>query len=282
MTRDMRPPPFPAVDGSALVEAVSDWAELYVIASGRPLTRDHLQTILARESVPDLDDRVADVWLEIERRDDLHGVNWAVKLSGRRLVGPRTSRNSLFQFFLSALSLGYDIDAYGRRLFEECVSDVISSLTCNYGLRLGFPRTPGMPTPFPEAVRMYAGLSRETKIKDPPASDKDLGIDVVSWMQFGDRRGGYLHFVGQCATGIDWYEKLDDLNVDVWRSYIRWPVPPVRFFATPHVVPRERWERSCIRGGLLLDRPRLVQLESSYPLGRRRLAAVLGYCRNLY
>lgn len=275
----MNAPPFPSDDD---VSAVADWAELRVLASGAVLSRGKLQTTLLRESARASDVRTEETWSELQRRGKLHGRFWPLEVTPGALRRKRRAGGEWFYYFCCALSLGHSVDNYARKLFELCITDLISGVTQHYGLRLGFPRTLGIPAAFGDAVELYVRLSKEEPGTPPYVVDKDLGLDVATWLEFEDRRGGYLHVIGQCATGADWFDKLEDLNVQVWREHVRWAVEPVRFFAVPHVIPPERWRRACIRGGLILDRPRLLELEQRSRLRRRRLAAVVDYCRSLY
>jgi hypothetical protein len=104
--------------------------------------------------------------------------------------------------------------------------------------------------------------------RDPLSSDNDLGIDVVAWRPFADSRGGNLHLLVQCATGADWQEKLADIDLEVLKDHLHLGVPPIRVFATPLVIslPEARWTRVVRRGGLFLDRPRLLELSQSVEL----------------
>jgi len=101
-------------------------------------------------------------------------------------------------------------------------------------------------------------------------------------MSFADGRGCYVHFMGQCATGADWREKLTELNPLKWKDHINWAVPPVRFFATPFVLLHEEFRRRSLDGGLILDRPRLMMLKEKIKLGRGLNGRLQRYCAQLY
>lgn len=272
-------PPFPSEDD---VSSIADWAELFTMSSGRPLSRGLLRTTLSRESISAPDARNEETWLELGYRSKLFGNMWPLRLKNGILIVRRYDHGLILHFFLCALSLRYNIDHQGRRLFEQFVADVIPGLSGQFGLRLGFPRSGGMPKSFKDAISLYARLSAEGVGQPTYTTDKDLGLDVATWIGFEDRRGGYLHIIGQCATGSDWNEKLHDLDVKVLNEHISWAVEPVRFFATPYVVSNQRWRRACLSGGLLLDRPRLVELANASPLSRKRLGLVTAYCGSLY
>jgi hypothetical protein len=109
-----------------------------------------------------------------------------------------------------------------------------------------------------------------------------LGLDIATWKAFRDERGGYLHLIGQCATGADWRDKLTELTPQKWLDHMVWAIPPVRFFATPFVLRAEEFRRVSMEGGLILDRPRLWELAGQSRVARRLVRQVESYCRQLY
>jgi len=119
-------------------------------------------------------------------------------------------------------------------------------------------------------------------IREPPATDNDLKMDVVAWRAFDDDRGGYVNLVGQCATGADWEDKLEELNISVVEDHLNWTVSPIRFFATPHVVPRQKFRRASKRGGIILDRPRLLELSRHSQLESQTRDEIEDVVSNLY
>lgn len=275
----------PPLDGAWDTSELADWVELSALTSGQFLSGS-LQTALARSDavVGDPAARAGLVWQEIIDRASLCGRNWPLRLKGNRLKTRGHHPNALWHFFLSFLSLGQGVSNEGRRLFEEGVTDVLAGLVGGRALRLGWPRSRGMPQSLDEAVALYARLSREEKSDQPLlGTDKDFGLDIAAWREFSDRRrGGFLPFIGQCATGKKWYEegKALELQLDMWNRHVHWAVRPVRFFAVPFVVPPVHWIRASNAGGLVLDRPRLLELAMDAPLQRRRAAAILAYCLN--
>jgi hypothetical protein len=269
------------------VSELADWVELTVAVSDHPFLVGTLQTTLAREGSRGDPAAIAEqVWSELVRRGELCRDSWPLRLVGNRLRRLRLHPNSLLHYYLTSLSLGDDVRSGGRRLFEECVTDLVAGLSGGYALRTGWPRTRGMPASLDEAVASYTALSKEQKIQQQPlpASDKDFGLDVVTWRRFQDGRGGYLPFIGQCATGKNWYEtdKHKELQIGSWTPHVTWAVDPVRFFAVPFVIPPDRWFRTSRDAGLVLDRPRLLELALNSPISRRRAASMYAYCRTLY
>jgi hypothetical protein len=280
MSRRAAGPPFPEDDD---VAAVADWAELSAVLTGSPLSQAKLRTTVGRENAVS-STLVEDAWAELQQRKVLFGGAWPFRLDETTLTLRRRPGAIAWYAFLAALGLRYNIDNVGRELFEHCVAEVVAGLTGRRGLRIGFPRRAPMPTSLAEAVRVYCGGSaEELGVLHPTLpTDGDLGLDVVSWIAFRDARGGYLHFIGQCATGADWGDKLTELNPFKWGDHISWAVQPVRFFATPVIVRLGEFRRASKDGGLILDRPRLLALHEEAPLRGSTKRRVEAYCAELY
>jgi hypothetical protein len=263
------------------VAEMADWVELCASVSP-PFLLGTLQSGLARsdELTGDPASVSGQVWEEVLRRSVLCPAAWPLRVRGGRLVAIPGHANTLWHYFLCSISLGVSVTPEGRRLFEHAVAEVMPALTGRRAFRLGWPRSAGMPSGLNEAVDLYVRLSLEDRTGELFVStDKDFGLDVVSWRQFQDARGAFLPFIGQCATGKNWYEegKADELQLSRWGRYVLWAVKPVRFFAVPFVVLPHQWIRAANSAGLILDRPRLLELALSCPLSRRRRAAIYAY-----
>jgi hypothetical protein len=275
-------PPFPSGDE---VSEVADWLELAVLNTGRPFRRGRLVTTLDRENAK-VD--AADVLDELERRNALMGTLWPLSVddpTDAKVVSLRRNApgRPLYTFF-AALGLRQNITGQGRILFEHCVNELTAGLTGHSGIRIGHPREAPVPTSLREAIERYCADSAETegRMKAPATTDQDMGMDVANWFPFTDNRGGYLHFVGQCATGADWPDKLTELSIRKLEDHIHWAVAPVRFFATPVVVTTQAFRRASLDGGLVLDRPRLVELNRRRPISAVLLRRVRTYTAALY
>jgi len=269
-------PPLPV---EPTYQEVADWAELVALQKGK-LTRGKLGTEVDRiGGQPVL---IADAWRELEARAALAKDHWTFTLSATEIA--RKSGNGAdyaLPAFLAALGLRENIENSHRQLFEQCVSELVRALLPN-SMRIGFPRRPPVPIPFRDALAAYAAAIHEKVRAEPPSSDNDLKMDVVAWRVFGDGRGGYLHLIGQCATGADWVDKLDELNLSVIAEHLAWGVEPLRFFATPHVIGAQEMRRVSLRAGLVLDRPRLLELAQTAPLAAPTTQEVLNALMGLY
>jgi hypothetical protein len=278
----MKAPTFPSGDEAS---EVADWVELSVMSKGTAQKRGNLTTTLERE---DAKVDAADVFDEVERRHKLMGTLWPFKLDDpvdARIVEKRSkAKGKMLYSFLAALALRQNITPEGRILFEECVTELSGAFTGRAGIRIGFPRKAPVPTSLADAVDKYVKDSSELegKMKAPPLTDGDLGMDVANWLPFKDQRGGYLHLIGQCATGADWSDKLTELNTYKWLDHIHWAVPPVRFFATPFVISVQDFRRSSLDGGLVLDRVRLMELADKQSLSGELTRRLRNYVDGLY
>ena len=253
-------------------EVVADWVEFQALARRSSFKRGDLKSALASEDLrdPDLIEQL--VWTELVRRSEMFGDLWPLRLGGPRLSRRSPVPGSLAAYrFLCCLGMGL-IDAEDRGYFELLVAELLSDLSGHRSMHIGAPASSGMPTSFRERVTLYAdaaGFLPEQRLSSPLPDDKDLGVDAVTWKPFRDGRSGYLHFLAQCATGEDWKTKFDDLRLSNWELHLVWGVPPVRVFAVPFTIMVKnnvKWLRTCAAAGLVLDRPRLVEIASRVPL----------------
>ncbi len=260
-------------------EEVADWAELVALKRGK-LSRGKLSTEVTRNGGNDR--LVADAWTELGERAALSGKHWTFTVSSDYLER-RTDRTDdhVLPAFFAALGLRENIENPHRALFEQCVAELVYGLL-PATLRIGHPRRAPVPSSFREAFVDYVAQIDEQVVVPPPATDNDLKMDVVAWRTFEDGRGGYLHLVGQCATGADWDTKLEELNLEVIKDHVSWGVDPLRFFATPHVVAAQHMRRISKRAGLVLDRPRLLELERTTKLAPSTTQEVLAVLAKLY
>jgi hypothetical protein len=279
------PPPFPVARQPEPGE-IADWVEFVSLSRTSAFKRGDLKSAMALEDLDSADVLEQEAWHLLEQRATIFGANWPLRLVGSRIRrrSPSPVKLPLYRFFCL---LGFaPLEQEDRKLFERLVTVLIQPLTGQAALNLGHPASPGMDPSFRQRIRLYTQQSGllAAEIKDPPLSDdKDLGLDAATWLPFEDGRGAYLHLLVQCATGPDWAEKLHDIDIDVWRGHINWGVEPVRIFAVPTVIwlPESKWIRTSQKGGLILDRPRLMELSRRVDLPADLHTAVLTRVRLL-
>ncbi len=162
----------------------------------------------------------------------------------------------------------------GERIFEDVCAKAAEGYFGGAGGRVtskvfGFPRRV-LPSGFADALDALCKLLGEGvghhKGRAKLPHQKDGKLDIVTWVEFHDRRQGKLISFGQCATGRNWKEKISELPPpDRWCGH--WmaetvTVLPVRSFFIPHRIQRDTWSYYCTFAGILYDRCRIASLAS--------------------
>jgi hypothetical protein len=98
----------------------------------------------------------------------------------------------------------------------------------------------------------------------------DYGLDLVAWRDWPDGLSGKIILFGACASGQDWEDKTDDLNLEDFfklrmMDYPESPVMPA--FFVPHRVPPSRWRETTVEAGIIFDRCRIASLAPKLPSG---------------
>ena len=194
-------------------------------------------------------------------------------------VSLRTGGDKSLYTFLALLSwFGKDAGPSGtdgEKIFEDVcarAAEVYFGGTNGrvFSVVFGFPRRV-LPKGFASALDALClsigegGSHRKGRPKLP--DQKDGKLDIVTWVEFQDRRQGKLISFGQCATGQNWEEKISELpTTDRWCGHWMADTPtvlPVRSFFVPHRIDRDSWSHSCTFGGILYDRCRIASLAST-------------------
>lgn len=278
--------PFP-VGQDPRKEQVADWAELVALDTQAEFKRGDMKSALSREDIADADRLEEFTWNELVTRSQVCGSVWPFRLKGA-ILAPRTPRGISRRFyrFLAMLGLGQGLTADDRCLFEEAFAELMTAMTGAPGIRVGHPPSVGQAKSFADRFKGFldgADASNEELGKEVLPTDNDLGLDAAATKTlFADDRGGAaLHFWAQCSTGYNWENKLNDLDFEVWRPHFTWSVQPVKLMATPLILtmPEHKWHRIVRRGGVVVDRPRLLQLSRQVPLGNETLKTMRRRCR---
>ncbi|MFL5796799.1 MAG: hypothetical protein ACJ77A_02555 [Actinomycetota bacterium] len=250
---------------------MADWVEFMALARTSAFKRGELKTAIGQENVESPETLEQEAWYALEQRAALFQETWPLRLVGNRLRRRTPSPINLGLYrFLCLLGFA-SLEATDRKLFELVVTKLVEPLTGTPAINVGHPAAAGMDASFRNRIEAYSQAAKllpsEVKAGLLP-DDKDLGLDIVTWLPFKDQRGAFLHVLVQCATGPDWEGKLHDIDITVWRGHINWGVEPVRIFAVPGVIflPEAKWVRASQKGGLILDRPRLIELSTRLEL----------------
>ena len=121
---------------------------------------------------------------------------------------------------------------------------------------------PGNPATEPDAAAHWEDVATP-RGRPPLTSYNDAGVDVVVWRPFADGRQGFPVLLAQCTVQRNWAAKVDDINIDLWRSWIDFPTaPPQKVLVIPFADtgPDARWTSHTTRAGMILERRRLLEL----------------------
>ncbi len=120
-------------------------------------------------------------------------------------------------------------------------------------------------------IESLANRLDETPLRELPSFAKDRGVDVIGWIRFEDGRPGQTVLLVQSASGHNWKNKLKDISLRAWGSYIDWACAPLKGFIMPAIVSdEERFFENSLDAGILFDRGRIYKL-----LCKGRMPAVL-------
>lgn len=254
----------------------ADWLELSAtLSADGNSSRGDLEGALRLSAYFDsqqaIENRCNDVFLELADRSSSAGAAYPFSVNASLLDAKGEVKDYLAYFFCLCLSYAGWSKKKGQgqaaaRMFEELSCIAAQSYVGGETARFASPRRggiSGLPKSFKQAIAALAAQMAEGGgYRDrPPRSTKDDALDVVAWRHFADRLPGKLVLVGQCASGDDWADKLNDLNPVAFTD--EWMIQPIispmlRAMFIPHRVRRDKWEHCCRRAGLIFDRCRLA------------------------
>ncbi|MYD29792.1 MAG: hypothetical protein F4X03_12920 [Dehalococcoidia bacterium] len=275
---------------------LADWLELGAAASPRPIrSQQDLIAALGRagsiDGVPfpeGIDDEPLDEMVEQEDEKlepiaeaafDL--LAWREGYLGERypfsidsVLRARADAQASPYLFLTALTYfgptHKPAPESGASLFERisrtALVEYLGGLERVHSYDFGFPRRGGSKA-FREALNdlcqaMGEGLG--CKVSRPKtARVKDAKLDLVAWVPFGDGRRNQISVFGQCAAGMDWRAKLDELQpvdfCNVWLTENPAMAPLLAFFV-PRQVEEDRWFEICVgERRIFFDRLRIAR-----------------------
>jgi hypothetical protein len=264
------PLPFPETDELGL----ADWLEVLTLSArdGNASSGD-LERALQRSGALDNSDRNAieekclQVFNELEKRAASAGDSYPFTLKWPVVEQRNSPEDHPAYIFCLCLSYNRWIKARSpkfdpRRMFEDLSYMAAKNYLGGEAVRFAHPRTT-LPSSFKDAVHALCTLIGEGGgwNKRSSLSSKDSAIDVIAWRHFPDRLPGKVILFGQCASGINWHEKVNDLQPQNFAGewMVSAPVSPLlRSFFIPYRVDAERWDRVNRSAGILFDRCRIA------------------------
>lgn len=262
-----------------------DWIESSLLFSEKSLSRRDIIDILCENGIyaeQDLASRkMEDAWSIFKWRIRTLGNSSAFEIVRNRLkmcVG--SWEEAPAQAFCLMLSMPKLYKAWSSdrmndyndqgELFERLSKEAIEAKFSDWTVTLtGWSKT--KPEKLPAVVTTVAQLLNEpvgdlsTWSND---EENEAGLDLICVKPFGDSRPGLPAFFFQCASGMNWKDKLKTPDLSIWRRFITFSVQelPRKGFTLPYAFSDSDFLRTANRTeGLLLDRYRLLAMPNKSP-----------------
>ena len=256
-------------------EIIADWIE--IVAASRHGTPFPIQRI------QEISRRLANVnsivipfaFRTLQQRSHVLGASYPFTIHDNYIATKKTVVDSVYLrlLFLSPgpwrtlSNAKFSVDVTSK-VFEDVAQDALSSFfgANTQVLNFGFPSRNGRPPDFPSAVKW---LSQKTNIRlgtaYRPPRKKDGGVDLFVWKSFSDKRPGLPIMLVQCTVMQDFVNKIGDIDIRLWSSWLSSDIEPLIAVAIPGVAYGDAvWDEVTTRG-ILLDRLRLVECAKDIP-----------------
>lgn len=256
-------------------ERIADWIEILAAAQkGKPLSIQRIQEV--SQSFANLGPNLIPfAFRQLVRRSQILGSSYPFLVDDTFIVTKKSVDDSVY-IQLLFLTSGGGVSTAGAvwnlekasKLFEDIVENALKTFfgqntkTVNFG----FPSRSGRPPEFPAAVEW---LSKKTNIRlgnaYRPPRKKDGGVDLFVWKSFSDNKPGIPVMLVQCTIKDDFINKIGDIDIKLWSSWLSSDIEPLVALAVPGVVNKDEiWSELTTRG-ILLDRLRLAETSSDIP-----------------
>lgn len=250
-------------------ERIADWIEILAASQrGKPLSIQKIQEV--SQSFANLSSNMVPyAFRQLVRRSQVLGESYPFIVDETYIVTRKSVDDSTYLQLLF-LTPGSGVSTAGSvwnlekasKLFEDIVESALATFfgqntrTVNFG----FPSRNGRPAEFPAAV---AWLSEKTNIRlgnaYRPPRKKDGGVDIFVWKAFADNKPGIPIMLVQCTIKDDYINKIGDIDIKLWSSWLSSDIEPLVALAVPGVVNKDEYWSEITTRGILLDRLRLVE-----------------------
>lgn len=254
---------------------IADWIEiLSACQSGRPVSMQRIQEVSS--SFANLSPhQIPYAFRLLNKRSEILRTAYPFQVDENFIVTRKTVDNSVY-IQLLFLTPGSGLSTSSNHWNLEKASQLFEDITENalqnffgpktHTVNFGFPSRSGRPAEFSAAVEW---LSTKTRIRlgsaYRPPRKKDGGVDLFVWKSFSDQRPGIPVMLVQCTIKDDFINKIGDIDIRLWSSWLSSDIEPLVALAVPGIVTRDEiWSEITTRG-ILLDRTRLVESCSDTP-----------------
>lgn len=255
-------------------ERIADWVEIVASSGhGAPFSIQKLQEM--SENIAGVSRmQISYAFKRIRLRSRILGERYPFLVDDEYLATKLTVADSFYLRLLylspgswrNALDFKFNTDVAGK-IFEDVAASALSSFfgENTHSLNFGFPSKSGRPADFPSAIQW---LSKMTNIRlgiafRPPRM-KDGGVDLFVWKSFGDKKPGVPIMLVQCTIMEDFVNKIGDIDVRLWSSWLSSDIEPLVALAIPGIVDSDDIWNEITTRGILLDRIRLAEVAGEH------------------
>lgn len=256
------------------LEVIADWLELSALAfGGAPISLSKAKEIgfdYAQISPIQVEQAFAKIKTRSKQLEKKYPFNVASDYILAQPRGEHTGYGSMLIVTPTSpnRSQSHWSQDSGAKLFELVAENCLKSFfgdgtrTANFG----HPSTIGRPPEFNFAVQWIAkklNVKVGSGYRQPRR--KDGGVDVFVWKEFPDRNPGTPLILIQCTIQKQFTDKVGDVDLKLWSSWLSSDLDPLVGLCVPDVVAKgEIWDEITTRG-LLLDRMRLIGMQIAEP-----------------
>ena len=267
------------------LEVMADWLEACISFSSTRISQRDIVDILCEKQIyaePEFaQERVADAWTTLRERKRKLGNALPYDFDQFSLVRNKKPWSDCAPYsFLLTLSLSHHYPLWARgfgpdytrqgELFEQITEQAMVPLFPGWSVfRTGWSRNQ------PRSLSLLVGeiATRLNEVQGvvnrwskPQA--KEAGLDLLLWKDFEDPRGTYPVYLFQCASGMDWEDKLTSPDLNLWTRLIDFRARglPRKAFALPIVHSADAYTRNANAvDGLVFDRLRIMSASRADP-----------------
>jgi hypothetical protein len=256
-------------------DRVADWIELVAASRhGMPFSVQKIQEISQR--LANVNAMVVPYAFKVlHRRSASLGGFYPFTVDGDFIATKKTIENSVYLRLLFVTpgpwrtipTVSWNADI-ASKLFEDVVDAALTSFfgANTHTINFGFPSRNGRPADFPSAIEW---LSKKTNIRlgnaFRPPRKKDGGVDLFVWKSFGDEKPGFPIMLVQCTIMDDFVNKIGDIDIRLWSSWLSSDIAPLTALAIPGIASDDNLWSEITTRGILLDRFRLVETSADLP-----------------
>lgn len=255
-------------------DVMCDWIEGSVFFEEEALSVTDIADVLLAEEIYEeqgfANEGVKNAWVELKNRYRWVKDNYAFVINSQWIRRKKKWQEVPAQAFCTLLSMAICYDWWHKEfgsdyteqgeMFELLTKESLQAQFNDWEIyHTGWSRgnTKGLEKLSKEVSdRLNEGPPDSTLWKDKA---KDLGLDLLFYKPFPDKRTGIPVYFMQCASGGNWEDKMHTPDIKVWKDIIKFRSEPVKAFSAPFAFLDGQFTRNCVSvKGLLLDRGRLL------------------------